>query len=288
MTDDQSFPDLLKMFRKTKGWTQEEMAKEWGYSAEAISAWEREVRTPNSQQIPRIAALLDIEAEKLVRMLPIVHGREHVHTDGHPSKKRGRIHTDEEKQNSKGSLEIPGDMEFIFANRTDFNREISYPRLFDSAKSILAVGISLNAIAMNYSTENILKLVTEKNTSISLCFLDPECEHCAAREREEGIPEKYLHGLTDLNIRNMQDVQRRITKNYPNYSQKFQILVYSLPARYNIYIVDDTLMTVQTYAHVRGEDTPTFVLKRKSDNGLFQFYASVAQHVLEHSRAIGE
>ncbi len=62
--------------------------------------------------------------------------------------------------------------------------------------------------------------------------------------------------------------------------------IYDLPPRFNIYIVDDTLMTVQHYAYGRGEDTPTFVLKRQSRNGLFDYYASVAKHVLEQAKPL--
>ena len=53
--------------------------------------------------------------------------------------------------------------------------------------------------------------------------------------------------------------------------------------RFNIFIVDDMLMTVQSYGYGRGEETPTLVLERKTEGGLFDFYTSIAKHVLENS-----
>lgn len=37
----EDFPTLLKTYRKSMGWTQEELAQKWSYSFETISAWER-------------------------------------------------------------------------------------------------------------------------------------------------------------------------------------------------------------------------------------------------------
>ena len=58
--------------------------------------------------------------------------------------------------------------------------------------------------------------------------------------------------------------------------------------RYNIYMVDDTLMTVQSYAYGRGQETPTLVLGKKGDGGLFDFYASAAKHIHKHSKDIDD
>ena len=58
--------------------------------------------------------------------------------------------------------------------------------------------------------------------------------------------------------------------------------------RFNIFIVDDTLMTVQSYGYGRGEETPTLVLERKTNGGLFDFYTSIAKHILESSQDIDD
>ena len=84
----------------------------------------------------------------------------------------------------------------------------------------------------------------------------------------------------------MKTLRNLIEKTCPEQSQHLYIRVYDLTPRFNIYIVDDNLMTVQNYAYGRGEDTPTLLLKRKMKGGLFDFYATAAQHILEHSTGI--
>ena len=79
---------------------------------------------------------------------------------------------------------------------------------------------------------------------------------------------------------NMEIIQKQIGKINPEGIEKLQLMAYDLPPRFNIYVVDDSVMTVQSYAYGRGEDTPVFVLRRQGSNGLFDFYLSVAKHVL--------
>ncbi len=71
----ESFPARLRNYRKYMGLTQEQLAKRWNYSSDAISAWERGIRTPSSQQIPRIAHLLDSTPEELVQCINVNHNK---------------------------------------------------------------------------------------------------------------------------------------------------------------------------------------------------------------------
>lgn len=86
----------------------------------------------------------------------------------------------------------------------------------------------------------------------------------------------------------MQILRRHIGRTEPERSQNLEIRTYDLTPRFNIYIVDDTLMTVQNYGYGRGGDTPTLLLKRKTRGGLFDFYASAAHYILKHSTPIAE
>lgn len=60
---------MLRHYRKVQGFTQEELAEEWNYSFETISAWEREKRFPSCSEFPRLAHLLGIEVEELAEMI---------------------------------------------------------------------------------------------------------------------------------------------------------------------------------------------------------------------------
>jgi transcriptional regulator with XRE-family HTH domain len=271
-----TFSNLLRTYRKSMGWTQEELSQRWSYSFETISAWERGKRMPSNQEIPRLAKFLETDPEKLAET--ILGSR--LQPDS--LKKFTKTRTD-----WKESFETWGELQHIYRTRTDFNRHFSYARMFEDAQCILAAGISLNAIALTYSKDALFKAIVEDNCTLQLCFLDPSGKKCAEREEEENYPQGTLADLTGVNILVMKTLLNQIEKTYPDKSKNLEIKTYDLTPRFNIYIVDDLLMTVQSYAYGRGEDTPTLFLQRKTKGGLFDFYASAAKHVLEHSAEIG-
>ncbi len=64
-----SFPELLKAYRRSNGLTQGELAEQLNFSTETISAWERGKRKPHFQQIQRLARLLGKDAQELAQSL---------------------------------------------------------------------------------------------------------------------------------------------------------------------------------------------------------------------------
>jgi transcriptional regulator with XRE-family HTH domain len=274
------FPTLLRTYRKGMGWSQEQLAQRWSYSFETISAWERGKRKPSSQEIPRLARLLEVETEALARIIASQRQPGNAVAD---SSLEGQVF----QPQRRSSFEVWGELRHIYRTRTEFNQAFSYAQMFQWAHSILAVGISLNAIALTYSRESLLRLIRERQCLIQLCFLDPQGKKCAEREQEEGHPEGILANLTGVNIYLMQTLREQLLQTMAEAAKYLEIRVYDLIPRFNIYIVNDRIMTVQSYAYGRGEDTPTLVLERKVQDGLFDFYAAAARHVLAHSTAIG-
>lgn len=279
MADGESFADRLKAYRKIMGWTQEELADKWSYSSETISAWERGKRNPNTQQIPRIANFLGISPQELIQSLDLTRGKA-------TTQENAEAAFAGQQEALLSALETWGEVQHIYRSRTEFSRDFSYPRMLEEAHSLLAVGISLNAIAMNYSREKIIRSIVEKKSTYELCFLNPEGVYCAMREREETYSRGQIAELTRLNIANMQTISEHIGLLEPDCTKQLRLMTYDLPARFNIYVVNDTLMTVQFYAYERGEDTPTFLFRRQSRSGLFDFYASAAKHVLKQAKPI--
>ena len=277
----EDFQTLLRTYRRSMGWTQEEMAQNWNYSFETISAWERKKRSPSNQEIPRLAKLFGMKAEDLADT--IIVSREQT-----PLLKGNPIEVRRARSDWKESFAIWGELQNIYPTRTEFSHHFSYNHMFEKAHSILAAGISLNAIAMSYSKHALMKSLIEDNCTIQLCFLDPNGDKCAEREEEESLRKGTLSGLTGVNIDVMEGVRKQINKTSPEHSKQLEIRVYDMIPRFNIYIVDDILMTVQGYAYGRGEDTPTLVLERKAKGGLFDFYASIAKHMLENSKDTSE
>jgi transcriptional regulator with XRE-family HTH domain len=275
------FSTLLRAYRKNMGWSQEKMSQKWSYSFETISAWERNKRTPSSQEIPRLAKFLEIDPKKLAEI--IIRSKEQANS---PNSKP--VVRPETRARWKASYETWGELLHIYRTRTEFNKDFSYPRMFENAYSILAVGISLNAIAMNYDRELIKKAILENNYHLQLCFLDPQGTKCAEREREEEYDPGVLARLTNTNLIIIGGLRKQIAKLDTKKSQQLAIRVYDMVPRFNIYIVDDALMTVQSYAYGRGEETPILVLERKTKEGLFDYYASVAKHILDHSKDVDD
>ena len=273
-----NLPTLLRTYRKGMGWTQEEMAQHWSYSYETISAWERGKRKPSNQEIPRLAKLLEISPEELASAVVIDQGQ----VTGAPLQlQRTQAHW-------KTNFEVWGEVQHIYRTRTEFNRDFSYVSIFANAHSILAVGISLNAIALTCSRDILHNLIVEKQCLIQLCFLEPDGKQCAEREVEEDYPPGTLAGLTRANITMITVLYNQIKQTSPEYCKQLEVRVYDLAPRLNIYIMDDTLMTVQAYGYGRGEEAPIFVLTRKIEGGLFDFYASTAKHILTHSKDIND
>ncbi len=276
-----NFPALLKTYCKSMGWTQEEMSQRWSYSFETISAWERGKRSPGSQEIPRLAKLLETEPEELAEM--VINSREQPYI-----RKTHLAQYQETRTTWKTSFETWGELQHIYRTRTEFSRDFSYPRMFENAHSITAVGISLNAVTVNYSRSDLMKAIIEGGCTLQLCFLDPCGKKCAEREEEEHYPGGTLSSLTSVNIHIMKMIRSQIERIDPERCKQIEIKTYDMVPRFNMYIVDDTLMTVQGYGYGRGEDTPVLVLKRKTTNGLFDFYVSEAKHIFEHSRESSE
>lgn len=277
MAPSESFSERLKNYRKVMGWTQDRLAKEWSYSLDAVSAWEREVRFPSSQQLPRIAKLMDTTPEELLSSINTSRSKTNAQKGAVPA-------IDEEGLEWKSALETWGEIQNLYRDRSKLSREFSYPRAFEEAHDILVVGISLNAIALNYSREEIVRSIIEKSSTYTLCFLDPDGTKCAERGQEEHLPDGYLAGLIRFNLKNVESIRDDISKRNPDCVEQLRILTYDLLPRFSIYMFDNTVMTVQSYAYGRGEDTPCFLLQRQSQSGLFEFYASAARYILDHSR----
>jgi len=278
----ENFSELLRTYRKSMRWKQAELAERWSYSFETISAWERSKRIPGNQEVPRLAKLFEMDVEELKEI--IRRSREQKNTG---ASDENRIPS-KTKVTWQTSFETWGEVQSIYRTRTEFNKAFSYPRMFENAQSILAVGISLNAISQNYDRELVQKAILEDGCLVQLCYLDPQGSKCAEREEEEGYTEKVLASYTHTNIIIVNDLRKRILRIDRDKAKLLDVRIYNMIPRFNIYIVNDTLMTVQGYAYGRGEETPTFVLERKTRGGLFDFYVSTAKHILKNSTPLDE
>ncbi len=271
MTTGPNFADVLREYRKSMRWTQDEIAEKWGYSIDTISAWERNIRRPKMKDLSRLAKLLDMDHDTLKSSF---------------SEARGSSRDELEHVRAlKSSFDMWGDIQGIYKNRTEFNKHFSYPKLFEDAQHVIAVGISLNAIARNFDRESLLESIISQGCTYELCFLEPYSANCKEREVEEGYDEDTLSDLTRINIRHMSRIRSALMKSHPDLGEHLILKTYNLAPRFNIYIVGD-FMTVQCYAYKRGEETPTFVVKQQGTKGLYDFYRDTVDFIQEKATVI--
>ena len=63
------FATNLRHYRKLKGWTQEDFAESLGTDRTYVSSMERGIRNPSIEVVAKIAAVLEVEPDKLIRAL---------------------------------------------------------------------------------------------------------------------------------------------------------------------------------------------------------------------------
>ncbi len=93
----------LKIFRKQKGFTQEEIAEKLGVSRQAVAKWERGETMPDIESCLKLADLYETTVDMLVRNI----GKEDVDGDG-------KYIFGCSKMNSKGQITLPAKCREIF------------------------------------------------------------------------------------------------------------------------------------------------------------------------------
>jgi Domain of unknown function (DUF5919) len=165
------------------------------------------------------------------------------------------------------------DITTVFPTRSEFMHEMPPSHLFNDAKSIRMVGLSLNLICQQYSDRSLIELL-ESGTTIECLFLVPNGQYIQQREREESHPEGLLSTLTTVNI----EALRRIrTKLSTDAKDNLKIRTYDETVRFNITIIDDETCIVQPYMpDARGVESPTLVMeKQAAEAGLFDTFEQV-------------
>lgn len=64
---DRSMGEIISTLRREKGMTQKELADRLNLTDKAVSKWERDLACPDTQTLPKLAQLLGISIEELLR-----------------------------------------------------------------------------------------------------------------------------------------------------------------------------------------------------------------------------
>ena len=63
-----TFGNLVSELRKEKGFTQADLAEQMGVTDKAVSKWERDLSYPDISSIPKLAEVLEVPLEQLMKV----------------------------------------------------------------------------------------------------------------------------------------------------------------------------------------------------------------------------
>lgn len=170
-------------------------------------------------------------------------------------------------------LKAPRDLDDVaraYASRSAAAENVGMFELLKAADTVRLAGISLNFICQQVSAPAVLKVLA-KGTNICALFLDPDSTAMLQREHEEQHAPGTLATLTRINIAHLGGV-RKLARSR-GLAGALEIGLTGETPRFNMSIFDEDLCVVQPYMPVlRGVDSPTLVLARRSDQGLTQAF----------------
>ncbi|MCF6389376.1 toll/interleukin-1 receptor domain-containing protein [Mycobacterium sp. MBM] len=156
------------------------------------------------------------------------------------------------------------DVARAYSSRGAATAGIGLMALHEAADRIECSGISLNFLCQQMSGPTLIRLV-RRGCQIRALFLDPDCPAMAAREEEECHPAGKLRDLTHLNIDHLMNLKRRMMGH--EVAGSLEVATTRETPRFSLTILDETLCIAQPYMPVlRGVDSPTFVLARRSSS----------------------
>ncbi|QLQ39499.1 DUF5919 domain-containing protein [Micromonospora robiginosa] len=176
-----------------------------------------------------------------------------------------------------------GGLTAVYPSRSQLTARLPADRLLDGARSVRAMGLSLNVLCQDYADRHWQTLVTA-GARVRCLFLDPAGSAIQARETEEAFPPGQLTALTKLNM----DTLLRVRDRLPSELQsQMQLATYDQTLRFNILIVDDQCVTQPYLSDSRGVDSPAFVIgKDVRQAGLYEVFEQVFESDWQQGRTL--
>jgi hypothetical protein len=258
LTDFSRFkPDVAKLAcgrlaaaRQRLGWSQAELASaleelvKWKVSAEIVEAWETQTTPPGD---------VLVAADLLMQR-----------KEGGSGSDAGALGTTLFEALIEERF---SDLVNVFPSRAAFMAALPPDALFQGASDISIAGLSLNLVCQHYSEQRLRRLL-QNGSRMRCLFLAPNGNAMRAREQEEGYRPGALAHLTEVNIGILCRLRRTLDADA---QQRFVLATYDEPVRFNVVLVDNRLCVAQPYLPGdRGVDSPTFLVRRRSDEeGIF-------------------
>jgi hypothetical protein len=187
-------------------------------------------------------------------------------------------------ENASQSNESLAGVTAIYASRTEFSSNLPATKLFDEARRVDAVGLSLNILCQGYPDVKLHRLL--RRAEMRFLFLDPDGRAIRDRNNEEGHEEGHLSALTRSNISFIQRLRLQLEGEA---ASRVEVKVYDETVRFNLMFIDEELGVMQTYLPgLRGLASPTFVMSRQSGGatGLYEVYADLFEQIWQGGRTL--
>ncbi len=252
MPNPQSFPELLRTYRKLHGLTQEDLAGWLGFSKHTIAAWERGKRVPGGTLIPDLAEKLEIGKAELYTV--IVGVSNIVPTELAERNRQGKG-IDVQTQNSSIAE---------YLNQEQCELDIHQASRYTKIQKILTIRGEKYFIGTKSLLYSNLTSKRAKDSIIKVLVLSPNAPH-----------------LTDELARNMHkrdvdDMKKRMNTLFhyleliKSQNENFDWRVYDKRPNFKILMFDD-VMFVSSFDYGRPKnDTNTKMYKLKREgNSLF-------------------
>lgn len=241
-----SFSELLKDYRVNMGWTQREMARQWKYSIDTISAWERGKRIPGIQQIPRLAELLNLHADEVAQFINFRHRTE-----------------SEQKAKSKSPLpSIQDEIFTVYPNQRACEKDIQTASLHARIIKILTIRGNKYFQGQMSILSHLCSLDAPQERLVQVLVLSPESDHINAE-----LAERLKHPSPD-EIR----VGMRFVFDYLKYiasrNEHFQVKYYLQSPNFKILLFDD-IMFVSAFIRSKNDDFVKMIKMSRENNPLF-------------------
>lgn len=256
----ESFAELLRNHRINMGWTQRELARQWKYSVETVSAWERGKRIPGIQQIPRLAELLKLHVDELAR---------HINS-------RHRVDSGQEARGTKAQTLVQNEIFTVYPNQKTCEDEInavSFP-----ARKIKILTIRGDKYFQGHKSilSHLCLLEAVQERLVQVLVLSPESDHIT----NELAVRLNHHSPEEIKVR------MRFVFDYLKYiasrNTQFKLKYYTQSPNFKILLFDD-IMFVSAFVTSKNDDFVKMFKIVRENNPLFTGFENYFDFLWENS-----
>jgi len=258
MSPSMSFPERLRKYRTSNGWTQKQLAKKWYVSSETISAWELGRRKPDISLVQKLASELKMDKGELI---------EYISPNSIKSKGKRNQETDPDELEYTASF-------IEFQNQTSCTEYIK--KEAQKAKKIKILTIRGD----NYFIGNnslLQKVIEEGSVIIEALVLSPESGHIT-EELARKLDKNSAEGIRErmrMSLKYLKDLAR-LYKN-------FTVMCYHEEPIFKILLFDEIMFVSSFALEIPKNDENARMYMIQRGNALFAGFEKLFNELSKRS-----